>query len=298
MIAAILGGVVAIGLMVFHPGRPLYMQHRSVEVTVDSGVVLRGTLSLPRWNKKPVPGVVIVHGSGPLTRNDVRGDARRLTRLGFAVLSYDKRGAGASSGTYIPGRLWGDTAEAVLRQLARDAAAFFDRLASERDVDSARVGFFGASQAGWIIPLAATRARHAPRFNVILSGAAIPTGVEGYYSGLTGDGQRAPQVTDSAEVRRLVQNFTGHRGYDPTPVLGAARVPTLWLLGDRDESVPTFASVQVLDSIIASGNTLHTVRRYASANHSLRDVATGEPMPIFDDMMRWWESLQLRATSR
>ena len=246
MIAAILGGVAAIGFMVFHPGRPLYMQNRAVEVTVDSGVVLRGTLSLPRWSKNPVPGFVIVHGSGPLTRDDVRGDARRLVRLGFAVLSYDKRGAGASSGVYIPGRLWGDSAETVLRQLAADAAAFMDRLASERDVDSARVGFFGASQAGWIIPLAATRARHSPRFNVILSGAAIPTGVEGYYSDLTGDGMRAPRVADRAEVERLVQNFAGIRGFDPAPILAASRVSTLWLLGeDRIKDKIALAEVKM-----------------------------------------------------
>ena len=287
MITAVLGIALGLGLLTFHPSRPLYLQNRSVEVTVEEGVILRGTLSLPRWSRKPVPGIVLVHGSGPLTREHVRGDARRLARLGFAVLWYDKRGVGASSGVYIPGRLWGDSAEVVLEQLAADAAAFLDRLATEPDVDSSRIGFFGASQAGWIIPLAANRARHPARFNVILSGAAVPTGVEQYYSDLTGDGNRAPQINDRAELQRLVRNFSGNRGFDPAPVLAMSRVPTLWLLGERDESVPTFASVQVLDSIRAAGNTTHTVHRYPSANHGLRDVATGKALPIFDDMMSW-----------
>src|SRR5262245_38787882 len=288
-IVTILGLAVALGVLVFHPRRPLYQQHRAIEVAADDGAILRGTLSLPRWSRRPVPGVVLVHGSGPLTREHVRGDSRCLSRLGFAVLAYDKRGVGASAGVYV--RQWGDSAEVVLQRLAADAAAFLDRLVTEPDVDPSRVGFFGASQAGWIIPLAAHHARHPPRFQVILSGAAVSTGVEGYYSTLTGDGTRTPQVRDRSEVQRLIQAFRGRRGFDPVPVLAASRVPTLWLLGDLDESVPTSASVQVLDSLRAAGNESHAVRRYPSANHSLRDVATGEPLPVFEDMMSWLTEL-------
>ena len=80
------------------------------------------------------------------------------------------------------------------------------------------------------------------------------------------------------------------------PTLLASRVPTLWLLGDLDESVPTFASIQVLDSIRAAGNVSHTVRRYPSANHSLRDVATGERLPVFDDMMSWLKDQGILTT--
>lgn len=263
------------------------MQNRPVEVTRDDGVVLRGTLSLPRWSRKPVPGVVLVHGSGPLTRIHVLGDARRLVRLGLAVLSYDKRGAGESSGIYIPGRLWGDSTETVLRGLAADAAAVMDRLATEPGVDSSRVGFLGASQAGWIIPLAAEMTRTRPRFNVILSGNAVSTGVEGYYSELTGDGTGTPQVSDPEEIERLVLGFSGQAGFDPEPVLRASLTPTLWLLGDRDESGPTFASVRVLDRIRASGNDQHTVIRYPNANHALRIVDTGESVPIWKDIRTW-----------
>ena len=41
------------GALVFHPGRPLYMQHRAVDITVDDGVTLRGTVSKPRWSGSP-----------------------------------------------------------------------------------------------------------------------------------------------------------------------------------------------------------------------------------------------------
>ena len=96
MLVTTLGVAVAIGFLAFHPSRPLYLQNRAIEIAADDGALLRGTLSLPRWSRRPVPGIVLVHGSGPLTREHLRGDARRLARLGFAVLAYDKRGVGHS----------------------------------------------------------------------------------------------------------------------------------------------------------------------------------------------------------
>jgi len=213
--------------------------------------------------------------------------------LGFAVLAYDKRGTGASTGTYLRGG--SHSPDQLLRRLAADAAAMFDELASDRDVDATALGFFGASQAGWIIPLAGQLTHTPPRFNIVLSGPAVSTGLEQYYSDLTGDGMRPPQVADRAEVERLVLGFQGSAGFDPAPILRASRVPTVWLLGDHDESVPTFASVRVLDSIRAAGNDRHTIVRYPNANHALRDVATGESMPIWDEVIRWLTALGIPA---
>jgi dipeptidyl aminopeptidase/acylaminoacyl peptidase len=287
----ILALILGTGAVVFHPARPLYMKHRDLNVTVDDGVTLRGTISTPRWRRTPVPAVVLVHGSGPLTRAHVTGDTRRLVRLGFAVLAYDKRGAGASSGEYLqsartpPGVL--------LRRLAADAAAAFDSLAADPEVDTTRIGFFGASQAGWIIPLAAELTRTPPRYHVILAGNAVSTGVEQYFSDLTGDGNRPPQITDRAEIERRVTAFQGPRGFDPAPVLFASRVPTLWLLGDRDESGPTFATVRVLDSLRAAGSERHTVIRYPNADHGLRDVTSGKSLPLWDDMMTWLRQVEI-----
>ena len=81
--------------------------------------------------------------------------------------------------------------------------------------------------------------------------------------------------------------FTGRPGFDPAPYLSKTQVPTLWLLGDRDLSVPTAASVRALDAMRVAGNTSHTVVRYATADHSLRNVETGRPVPLWDDTLRW-----------
>src|SRR5262245_64530217 len=57
------------------------------------------TLDLPP-GPGPFPAVVAGHGSGRLTRADLTWFAQHWTQLGFAVLRFDKRGVGESSGTY------------------------------------------------------------------------------------------------------------------------------------------------------------------------------------------------------
>jgi pimeloyl-ACP methyl ester carboxylesterase len=240
--------------------------------------------------------MVVVHGSGPLAREHLIGDVRQLVWMGFAVLAYDKRGVGESGGEYPRSRSLG--AEATLRLLAGDAAAAFSRLRQEPEIDTNRVGFFGASQASWIIPLASESLEPKPRFHVILSGAAVSTGVEQFYSDLTGDGHRAPQITNREEIVRRVSAFDGEPGYDPAPVLSAARIPTIWLLGDQDQSVPVFATANALKALPPEAASLHTVIRFPDADHSLRDVNTGEPAPIWTSMSSWMETIGITSGHR
>ena len=285
-------GLVVLGaagfLLTFHPSRPLYMRHESVRIVSADGTVLAGTLSLPRWARHAVPAVVVVHGSGRLTRDHLIGDVRHLVRLGIGALAYDKRGCGASQGVYPQGT--GLDFETALRLLAQDAEAAFGRLRDEQGVDPSRLGFFGASQAGWIIPIAAERLDPKPRFHVLLSSPAVSTGVEAFYSRLTGDGLRPPELQDAIAIRSRVAAYEGSAGFDPARTLTALRVPTLWLLGDLDESVPTFATVRVLESIRAAGNSSHTVIVYPEVDHALRHARTREPAPVWRDLVAWLET--------
>lgn len=274
----------------------ILIRQRDVTFVSRDGVRLAGTVSTPRWRRGLQPGVVVVHGSGPLTRSGQREYTTRLVRKGFAVLAYDKRGTGASGGVYR--EAWRDEAESLLRVLADDAAAALRACRQAAGVDPLRVGFFGGSQAGWIITLASAQLTPPPRFNVILSGAAVPTGVEEYYSRLTGDGRRPPRVTDRQELARLVRSYDGKVGFDPRALLAASRVPTLWLLGSADISVPTFATVDVLGQITRAGNDSHDVIVYDGADHYLR-LDRGKRVPIWRDIGLWLEQVEvLGASSR
>ncbi|QNA87780.1 alpha/beta fold hydrolase [Massilia sp. Dwa41.01b] len=121
---------------------------------VAAKVKLAGTFTVPQ-GKGPFPAVVLVHGSGPLDRDsEVFGHklflvlADHLSRQGIAVLRYDKRGIGKSTGTLR---------ESTTLDLADDAGAAVRFLRTRPEVDSARIGVVGHSEGGLIAPLIASR---------------------------------------------------------------------------------------------------------------------------------------------
>ena len=79
---------------------------------------LAGTLISPHTSG-PHPAVILVHGSGPMNRESVLPFARFLIRHGMAVLGYDKRGVGGSTGDWYT---------SSFDDLAGDAVAAFDFL--------------------------------------------------------------------------------------------------------------------------------------------------------------------------
>jgi uncharacterized protein len=118
------------------------------ETTFDSGgVKLVGRLIMPKGNEN-VPVVVLIHGSEHDSARDLNSLQRMLPAQGIGAFVYDKRGTGASGGTYTQD----------FDVLANDAVAAMKqarRLAGSR---AGRVGYQGGSQAGWVVPLAANRA--------------------------------------------------------------------------------------------------------------------------------------------
>src|SRR4030095_8394292 len=66
----------------------------------NGDVRLAFSLDLPS-GAGPLPAVVLGHGSGRVTRDQLTWASRHFTDLGFAVLRFDKRGVGASTGTFV-----------------------------------------------------------------------------------------------------------------------------------------------------------------------------------------------------
>jgi len=135
------------------------------EVRFESGnVMLAGLLRVP-GSPGPCPAVVLLGGSLPTAKEDERlaTVAAAFVARGFAVLTTDSRGTGASQGEF-------DTTS--LEQLAGDAAAAAAMLRQRADVRVDAVGFWGVSQgATWVGPLAAERGDAA--FLVAVSGPLV-----------------------------------------------------------------------------------------------------------------------------
>jgi len=145
------GGTIA-ALTLETPGQvprhaPRVVTFHEEELLFTSGdATLSGTVKIPVGDG-PFPGIVLVHGSGPAGRESVESMARFFVSIGFATLSYDKRGCGGSTG---------DWKTADLLQLARDALVGVAILRARDDVDPTRVGMWGISQGGWVAPIAAS----------------------------------------------------------------------------------------------------------------------------------------------
>ena len=75
--------------------------YKEDEITFKNGAIeLSGSLVIPSA-KGPHPAVILVHGSGPVTRDFYGPLSYMFVQNGIAVLSYDKRGIGKSSGHWL-----------------------------------------------------------------------------------------------------------------------------------------------------------------------------------------------------
>lgn len=252
-------------------------------VTFPSGDVrLSYVLDLPP-GAGPFPAFVFGHGSGRVTKEVGAAFASRLRAAGYAVLRYDKRGVGASTGVY-EGVGVGNS-ERMIGVLAGDMAAGAAFLATRPEIDAQRIGLIGFSQAGWIMPVAAGRG--GVRFMVLLVGPTVSVGEEIFYSGLA-EGTDVP----FEELSARLMAFDGPRGFDPVPQLRSLDVPGLWVLGAQDRSIPTRETVAILRDLAAAGRPFQWVV-HENAGHNLSDVRSGAPVDFLPEVLEFLRRLDL-----
>ena len=238
---------------------------------LSGDVRLAFTLDLPE-GKGPFPAIVAGHGSGKMTRDQLRWLSGRFTQLGFAVLRFDKRGVGESGGEFV--FVGTHDSPVVFPQLAGDIAAGVRFLRTRPEIDPKRIGLSGNSQAGWILPLVARDVGDIA-FMVLHSGPVCTVGEEMFYSDLVENNTTA-QIADA---NRRMSKYHGPSGYDPMPVLEAVRTPTLWLLGLDDRSIPVQLTLRNLEKLKASGHPFEW-RTYEGLDHSLGPQ-------IWPDIAQW-----------
>jgi pimeloyl-ACP methyl ester carboxylesterase len=119
------------------------------EIRFDSGhFEIVGDLHIPNPEKKQ-PAIIFVHGDGPARRRP-SGEPNQIMShfldIGFACLFYDKPGYGESTGKFTSGKLFKERASILV-----DAVGV---LKNHPAIDPKKIGLWGISQAGWVMPKA------------------------------------------------------------------------------------------------------------------------------------------------
>jgi dienelactone hydrolase len=276
---------------------------REIEIDIpNKDRKISGSIALPE-GKGPFPGVVLVHGSGAVSRDFLGPIAYVFAHKGIAALTYDKRHDFMDSG---------------FEDLATDAAAAFRYLHNRSDIDRNTIGYLGASQGGWIAPLAATLEPGAS-FLILFSGAAVtPAEHEVMRAGEEAKAQGASQEEINEAVDGLLAQLEELRkeetriefekqlnalkaagktkelekygsenprfllwyrkimDYDPVPVLKNTKIPLLAVYGDLDLAVPPKENIEPLKRYLnEAGNKNVEVRILENANHVLLQAETG-----------------------
>lgn len=160
----------------------------------QDGTQLFGTVRTPK-TPGPHPGIVLMHGSGDPERWWIQNYAELFAEHGVASLVFDKRGCGKSGGDWY---------QVGFEPLAWDGIAGVHLLQSRDGVDASRVGMWGISQAGWLMPLAASKSDDIA-YILTTSGPAVSVEEEGYYDYLVRLRDAGYSAEVEAEARRILE---------------------------------------------------------------------------------------------
>jgi pimeloyl-ACP methyl ester carboxylesterase len=292
--------------------------YREEAVAYDNAaanVRLAGTLTLPQ-GRGPFPAVVLIAGSGAHTRDEmVFGHAiflvlaDHLTRHGIAVLRYDKRGLGQSTGDY---------AAATSTDFAADADAGIAYLKTRPEIDARRIGLIGHSEGGVIAPMVAER-DPAVAFLVLMAGSGVPgdqiimaqsraiaAAAGAPQAALAANavierrfldavmsakdqpsaelaarevlkGSGMPQAAIDAQARAVASDwYRFFLNYDPARALRRLRRPILAIIGSKDLQVPADQNLAALREVLKSDPAAEVVE-LPGLNHLFQTAKTGAP---------------------
>ena len=261
---------------------------------------LAGELILP-VGKGPFPIVVQTHGSGEETREASRGLAYLFASNGIASFIFDKRGCGESSG-----KEW----RASFNDYANDLLAAVESLTDIPEIDSKKMGIYGHSQGGWIVPLACSLKPDKIAFCIISAANAQSPVEQTLYAGdeefrIRGnDEQSIKEIHEFREIKYEVgisgkgaeeyknvilpaaekkpwfkltggglpdNIFWKENGfYDAIPALQSIKCPVLVLYAEHDISTDSKTQLPLMKKLIPSVNA--TYKLFGNANHMMMKV--------------------------
>ncbi|WP_343609796.1 alpha/beta hydrolase family protein [Chryseobacterium oranimense] len=236
---------------------PQFVFSQSIGFTIQDvkfesqGITLAGSILEP---EKPLAAVVIVHGSDPVKRE--MEFAKRLAKEGIAVLTYDKRGVGESGGVYVgPSVGTNNIDTANLNLLAQDSNAAVKTFQTYLKDKKTPVGLVGFSQAGWIIPMAASKNPQI-EFMVLFSGPTITTLEQLRFQFYTNGNNNFWENHTEADALEHTKNDPDKYQFtatDPKTSLNTLSIPGLWLFGEKDIQIPVKLCIEQLNTLKAQG---------------------------------------------
>ncbi|MFG2231589.1 alpha/beta hydrolase family protein [Streptomyces sp. NPDC048723] len=266
-----------------------YGLHEERVTVPAAGHELPGVLATPAGKGPgPFPLVVFVHGDGEVDATHdgfYRPYWEAFARAGYASLSLDK-----------PADWLGQTMDDRARETV-DALTWAARTRPE--VDSTRIGLWGASQAGWVMPKVVARAPAPGVRFVIAVGTAVNWERQGEYntrSELRAAGAGTERTAAALRTREatlaLLRRGATYEEYRASPGADRELTPERWTFISRNHTADVTADLRAMPPVpvlLISGaddlnvdgaetEALHrsvlapgtlTVRRYPGATHAL-----------------------------
>ena len=217
----------------------------------SQGATLAGSILTP---KKTFAAVVIVHGSDPVKRE--MDFAIRLAKEGIAVLTYDKRGVGESGGVYVGPSVGTNNIDTTnLNLLSHDASSAVNTFRTYLKDKKIPIGLVGFSQAGWIIPIAASKNPQI-EFMVLFSCPTITTLEQLRFQFYTNGNNNFWENHTESDSREHTKNDPDRYQFiatDPKNSLNTLSIPGLWLFGEKDIQIPVKLCMEQLNTLKAQG---------------------------------------------
>ena len=293
---------------------PYNEEEVSFQNTKDN-VSLAGTLTWPK-DRPAGPAVILISGSGPQNRDEellghkpflVLADA--LTKRGIAVLRFDDRGVGKSTGMF---------SKATTADFSNDAEAAFNYLKTRKEVDPKKIGLAGHSEGGAIAPIVAARCKDVA-FIVLLGGpgvkgsellllqAAAISKASGMDKAEINKKQQAnkriyelaiknspgaadsiaeiletlgiPEESARVETHKILTPWVRYfLALDPVDYLSKTKCPVLALNGKKDVQVPYKENLEGIErDLKLADNKQVTVKAYEGLNHLFQHCSSGLP---------------------
>ncbi|MGH7605263.1 MAG: alpha/beta hydrolase family protein [Gemmatimonadaceae bacterium] len=263
--------------------------NEEISIAAATGMVLGGTLTLPKNPNSALPAVVTITGSGQQDRDEYipvaggyrpfRQIADTLARRGIAVLRLDDRGVGSSTG---------NPATSSTVDFANDIRAAVAYLRTRREIDPARIALLGHSEGGIIAPMVAAT---DPRIKaIVLMAGPVDNGMKiiRYQQQYALEHDTSLTATKRDSLFRYAQvqldSLARHNqwirfflSYDPDSTAKKVKVPTLILQGATDRQVPAEQAERLAAAFRSGGNHDVTVRVFPDRNHLFLADPNGNP---------------------